>query len=435
MPFADYVLKNIEYGDRERITNCFMKKNVRIVLYVLSLITIGSVLCLFFLNGKANKKNEQAAEGNQVVLDSESTEKESEEIVKNETTETELTDTEETVVQEDTVLLFAGDVLIQSEVEKRYASEGILGIVSEEVLAAMTGADIMIINNEFQFSTRGEPMENKQYTFQTDPKHVELLLDMGVDIVSLANNHTLDFGKDALVDTMNTLDNAGILHVGAGEDKERAEALQVIEVNGKKFGFLAATRVIPVSQWNIEYGQPGLFATYDPTNLEKRIAEAKEECDFLTIYVHWGIERVEYPKAYERVLATKYFEAGADLVIGSHPHVLQGMEFIGEKPVFYSLGNYIFHSTIAKTMLVEVTVKADGAASYRLLPAFAEGGKTQLRVGENAQSLFDYMTRISANVKVESDGSLAKTLEWKDISYETMMQPSTEAPVETTQTE
>ena len=396
-----------------------MSKKVRITLYLLSLITIGVVIwAIIFSNGR-NTNQEQQIEGNDVVLE---TEEADTEILP------EVTDTEE-ALREDVVLLFAGDVLIQAEVEKRYGAEGITGIVSKEVLAAMTEADIMMVNNEFQFSTRGEPMEDKQYTFQTNPEYVQVLLDLGVDIVSLANNHTLDFGKEALIDTMDTLDHAGILHAGAGEDKERAEELQIIEVDGRKFGFLAATRVIPVSGWNIEYGQPGLFATYDPTNLAKKIAEAKEQCDFLTVYVHWGIERVEYPKAYERALATTYFDAGADLVLGSHPHVLQGIEFIGEKPVFYSLGNYIFRNTIAKTMLVEVTVKGDGEVSYRLIPAFAEGGITQICDDEKAQTLYNYMTRISANVKVESDGSLTKTTDWKDISYETMVPPETEAPV------
>lgn len=397
-----------------------MSKKVRLTLYILSLVALGVIIWAIFCVGEGNKHQDQVADGNQVTMDTEESNTELFSVQE---------DTEEDFVQEDVTLLFAGDVLIQAEAEKKYDAEGIIGVVSEEILAAMTGADIMMVNNEFQFSTRGEPMEDKQYTFQTNPKYVQVLLDLGVDIVSLANNHTLDFGKDALVDTMDTLDAAGILHAGAGETKERAEELQIIEVDGRKFGFLAATRVIPVSEWNIEYGQPGLFATYDPANLVKRIKEAKEQCDFLTVYVHWGIERVEYPKAYERVLATSYFDAGADVVIGSHPHVLQGIEFIEGKPVFYSLGNYIFRNTIAKTMLVEVTVKESGEVDYRIIPAFAEGGKTQLSADDKAQSLYNYIARISANVKVESDGSLTETGEWKDISYEKMVPPATEAPV------
>lgn len=399
-----------------------MKKSVRIVLYLWSLVVVLAVVLALILvrNTKVQNTGNSQVSGDIGM-----------EVLTTEQLDTEdFFEAEETEVvsQEDTTLLFAGDVLIAAALEQKYDAEGITGIVSEEVLAAMTGADIMMVNNEFQFSTQGEPMEDKQYTFQTNPKYVQVLLDMGVDIVSLANNHTLDFGKAALVDTMNTLDEAGILHAGAGETKERAEELQIVDVNGKQFGFLAATRVIPVVQWNIDYGQPGLFSTYDDTRLVERIKECKEQCDFLTVYVHWGIERVEYPKAYERTLATHYFEAGADLVIGAHPHVLQGIEFIKGKPVFYSLGNYIFRNSIARTMLVEVTVKADGAVSYRLIPAFAEGGKTQLYTGDKAQSLYNYMTRISANVKVESDGSLTETAEWKDISYETMVPPEIEQP-------
>ena len=180
---------------------------------------------------------------------------------------------------ETTTIIFAGDVLIAAAMEQYFDTEGINRIVSEELLAEMQNADICMVNNEFQFSNRGTPMEDKQFTFQTDPKYVQILLDMGVDIVSLANNHSLDFGKEALQDTFATLDEAGILYAGAGDTKERAEQLQIIEVNGQKIGFLAATRVIPVSEWNIEYGQPGLFTTYDDTRLTACIKEAKEFCN------------------------------------------------------------------------------------------------------------------------------------------------------------
>ena len=400
-----------------------MKKSVRITLYILSLMAIGVIVWALLFGNRGNKAEDAMTGGNEqdlTVLDTGISESDDEEVG---TEETEIEDS----VQKDTTILFAGDVLIQASLTGRYDKQGITSVVSEEVLAAMQGADIMMVNNEFQFSTRGEPMEDKQFTFEVDPKYVQVLLDLGVDIVSLANNHSLDFGQDALVDTMNTLDAAGILHAGAGESKERAEALQVIEVNGKKFGFLAATRVIPVSKWNIDYGQPGLFATYDETRLLERIEESKAECDFLTVYVHWGIERVQYPKAYQRTLADRYFTAGADLVIGSHPHVLQGIELFDDKPVFYSLGNYIFGNRFTKTMLVEVTISADDEVSYRVLPAFANEGKTEFYQGEEAQELFDYITKISANVKVESDGSISQT-EAKEITYEKLVPPETEQP-------
>lgn len=100
--------------------------------------------------------------------------------------------------------------------------------------------------------------------------------------------------------------------------------------------------MIPVASWNVENQTPGVFATYDAAALNAKIGETKKECDYLTVYVHWGLEHKEYPEDYEHTLAEGYVNAGADLVIGSHPHCLQGVEYINGKPVFYSLGNFLF---------------------------------------------------------------------------------------------
>ena len=156
----------------------------------------------------------------------------------------------------------------------------------DALLQELQDADIFMVNNEFPFSNRGEPMEDKQFTFCCDPKYVKALNEMGVDIVSLANNHTLDYGRDALSDTFTTLDGAGILYAGAGETKERAYELQIIEKNGKKFGFLAASRVVPESNWKVEERTPGMLTAYDDTKLVQLIKEARSGCDFLSVYIY-----------------------------------------------------------------------------------------------------------------------------------------------------
>ena len=375
-----------------------MNKKVRILLYLLSLSATVLVLALLIFYGRMQKpvstKQDNVAEQTEMVLETEKT-AETETELQTESAQEGETETETEINQEDTVLLFGGDVLIKASTESIYKNNGVTGLVSEEILAEMQNADIMMVNHEFQFSTRGEPMEDKQFTFQTDPKNVQILLDLGIDIVSLANNHSLDFGQDALQDTFVTLDEAGILYAGAGDSKERAEELQVIEVNGKKFGFLAATRVIPVAGWDVRNKQPGLFTTYDDTRLVERIRESKEECDFLAVYVHWGIEREEYPEEYQNVIAKHCVEAGADVIIGAHPHVLQGIEFIEGKPIFYSRGNYIFNNSTPKTMLVKVVIKADDTVEYSLIPAFATNGRTQAMEGTEAEKLYTYMNEIS----------------------------------------
>ena len=391
-----------------------MNKKVRVLLYLLSLSATVLVLALLIFYGRLQKpvstKQDNVAEQTEMVLETEKT-AETETELQTESAQEGETETETEINQEDTVLLFGGDVLIKASTESIYQNNGVTGLVSEEILAEMQNADIMMVNHEFQFSTRGEPMEDKQFTFQTDPKNVQILLDLGIDIVSLANNHSLDFGQDALQDTFVTLDEAGILYAGAGDSKERAEELQVIEVNGKKFGFLAATRVIPVAGWDVRNKQPGLFTTYDDTRLVERIRESKEECDFLAVYVHWGIEREEYPEEYQNVIAKHCVEAGADVIIGAHPHVLQGIEFIDEKPVFYSLGNYIFNSNIPKTMLVKVVIKADDTVEYSLIPAFATNGQTQAMEGAEAEEIYTYMNEISVKNYVNRDGSVTDKTE------------------------
>ena len=391
-----------------------MNKKVRILLYLLSLSATVLVLALLIFYGRMQKpvstKQDNVAEQTEMVLETEKT-AETETELQTESAQEGETETETEINQEDTVLLFGGDVLIKASTESIYKNNGVTGLVSEEILAEMQNADIMMVNHEFQFSTRGEPMEDKQFTFQTDPKNVQILLDLGIDIVSLANNHSLDCGQDALQDTFVTLDEAGILYAGAGDSKERAEELQVIEVNGKKFGFLAATRVIPVAGWDVRNKQPGLFTTYDDTRLVERIRESKEECDFLAVYVHWGIEREEYPEEYQNVIAKHCVEAGADVIIGAHPHVLQGIEFIDEKPVFYSLGNYIFNSNIPKTMLVKVVIKADDTVEYSLIPAFATNGRTQAMEGAEAEEIYTYMNEISVKNYVNRDGSVTDKTE------------------------
>ena len=115
--------------------------------------------------------------------------------------------------------------------------------------------------------------------------------------------------------------------------------VQIMEVNGKKYGFIAVSRVVPSADWKIESAAPGMFTCYDATALIEVIKEAKQTCDFVTVFPHWGTEYSEQPNAVQRELAKQCMDAGADLVVGAHTHCLEGIEYIDGKPVFYSLGN------------------------------------------------------------------------------------------------
>lgn len=119
-----------------------------------------------------------------------------------------------------------------------YDAGGIDAVIDNGMKELLVNADITMVNEEFPFSNRGTQMEDKQYTFRTDPSYAAALKKMGVDVVTLANNHILDYGREALSDTFTTLDGQGILYAGAGDSVERAQEVQVIEVNGKSMDFL-----------------------------------------------------------------------------------------------------------------------------------------------------------------------------------------------------
>ena len=308
-------------------------------------------------------------------------------------------------------LLFTGDVLLSDHVLNNYKNSGIEGVLSPELLNELQNADITVINNEFPFSTRGTQAPDKQFTFRVDPAYVSVLTDMGVDIATLANNHVLDFGPEALLDTFDTLDRAGIDYMGAGNDSSRAGALITKKAGGKTFGFLAASRVIPVVSWDVQNASPGVFTTYDPTRLVAAIKAARDSCDYLTVFVHWGIERDEYPQDYQISMAKQYIDAGADLVIGSHPHVLQGITYYKDKPVFYSLGNFIFNRDIPKTAAVKVTIDGEKEPVIQLIADTASNARTVACEGSQRTDIFDYLESISTGISLDEDGILSQTAE------------------------
>lgn len=305
-------------------------------------------------------------------------------------------------------LFFAGDIYLSDAVAAAYKNKGIDGIIDSNLLKDMKDADITMVNQEFTFSNGGKQAENKQFTFRVNPDYVTAFKDMGIDVVTLANNHSMDFGTEALKDSFDTLNGAGIAYVGAGNNLKEARNIHYVKDKGKTLAFLAASRVIPEYNWNATETKPGMLTTYDPTFLLEDIKTARENSDYVIVYLHWGIERMDTPKDYQRNLAKQYIDAGADLVIGSHPHVLQGMEYYKGKPIIYSLGNYMFYSNIKSTAVLKVTLDKELNSKIQLLPAYAANGKTQLISDTNkVREFYQYMKSISFDVNFGESGYAA----------------------------
>ena len=302
------------------------------------------------------------------------------------------------------LLAFAGDVMFSDPFLASYDKSGIYAIADSEMLERMQNADLFVINEEFPFSLRGEAMEDKQFTFRADPKYVEIFQKMGVDIATVANNHALDFGRDAFLDTLDTLKSAGITCIGGGYHLSEASAPAVQTIKGQTFAIFGATRVSPSATWYASDSQAGLFQTYDATLLNQKIAEAHTEYDHVIVFVHWGIEKNETPEDYQRSLAKGYIDAGADLVVGCHPHVLQGFEYYNGVPIVYSLGNYLFGNRDGDTVLLEASYDSEGAPSIQLVPC-KRVGSVLSRI-QHPEALFQHLTELSFGVTVAEDGTL-----------------------------
>ncbi len=311
-------------------------------------------------------------------------------------------------------LVFGGDVLLSESMTNTYSKnngKGLNNVLSKALISEFQNADVAMVNQEFPFSTRGEKMANKQYTFRANPKYVNLFTDMGIDVVSLANNHTLDYGRDAFDDTFSTLDEAGIEYIGAGENLDRAKESFTIDVGGKIITYLAASRVLPVGDWYASDNKSGIFSTYDTTLLCQEIKEAEEYSDFTVVYVHWGVEHNSMPEAYQRNMAKEYIDAGADAVIGCHTHCLQGVEYYKGKPVIYSLGNFMFGAQIDKTLLYKLVIAGDDV-SVNITPCKSSGYKTfELTNAKEKESFFKEFQKICFNAQVDSNGDIKEYIE------------------------
>ena len=305
-----------------------------------------------------------------------------------------------------TRLLFAGDVYLSDHVLEAYdAAGGIDGVLSQDYQAEIQAANFFMTNEEFPFSTRGTPAPDKQFTFRVHPEKVKLMQEMGIDLVTLANNHALDYGRDAMLDTIDTLDHAGIRHVGAGKNLAEARKPDVVELNGRTFAFIGATRVYPEADWAAGTDSAGMFSAYDGgAQLAEEVKAAKQQADYVIAYVHWGIEREETPNEVQKSIAHRLVDAGADLVVGAHPHVLQGIEYYQGVPIAYSLGNFVFGSSIPSTALLQADVD-DERIRLRLIPGTSATGYTRkLDDAEKIAAFYEKMSGLSSGVKIDADG-------------------------------
>ena len=279
--------------------------------------------------------------------------------------------------------------------------------IAPELIQELQSADITMANNEFTYSLRGTALEGKQCVFRANPERVNYLKEMGVDIVSLANNHTYDYGEDALLDTMDTLRQAWIPYVGAGNNLDEAKKIQYFIANGRKIAIVSATQIERYYKYTKEATATtaGVMKTLDPAIFVSVIKEAKAHSDYVIAYVHWGSEGLLYQDEDQKELARQFVAAGVDVIIGGHSHRLQGVGYVEGVPILYSLGNFWFSTGDIYTTIAKVIIQKDGTLSIGMLPCRQENLTTSLISDEQGiKEFYQYIADISEYVAIDEDG-------------------------------
>jgi len=264
-------------------------------------------------------------------------------------------------------IVFAGDLMLGDELIPVINELG-ADYPFDSVASVIRGADIAVANLESPLTVGGKA-QKKKYTFSAPPSYIDGSVHAGFDLFTLANNHILDFGVDGLNSTINTLRKARIPFCGAGMNYAEAVKPAIVTHNGIRFGFLAFSLTYPESFWATP-GKAGTAYVEQPA-LKQIIRETKKSVDIIVVSFHWGGEYREHPKPYQVRYAHQAIDAGADIVIGHHPHTLQGLEIYRGKLIAYSLGNFIFGTRNPKAhygALLKTSFSSKGLVEAEIIP-------------------------------------------------------------------
>ena len=306
---------------------------------------------------------------------------------------------------------FVGDVSLADNwfIMPYYDSRGgINGVLGDKMLDIMRSSDVMIVNSEFTVSNRGSALPNKTYTFRAKPERLSIYDEMGVDMVTLANNHVYDYGLDAFNDMLDAFDEYKIPHIGAGHNIEEAKKPYYFIINGYKFAFVSATRAEKnIMTPGATDNTGGVFRCYDPTEMINLIKELRNECDYVIPIIHFGRENSHELETEQVSSAKAYIDAGADMVVGHHAHTLQGVEIYNNKPIIYNLGNFLFNNETIDTALFKVSLNNDGSMEYYIIPALQKDSKTEVLEGNEKQRVINDINSWSINARIDENGKIS----------------------------
>ncbi len=307
---------------------------------------------------------------------------------------------------------FVGDILFDPNyaIYNHFRQTGfdLNSCVKNGLLEEMNNVDFMMVNNEFPYSDEGSPQANKTYTFRAPLEAIEYMKGMGVDAASVANNHAFDYGEAAFLDTLEVMEENEIPHVGGGMNLEEASRPLYLYMDDYKVAIVAASQIermgTPHSK-GATADSPGMLRSY--ADIEPTLAairEAKENSDYVILFIHWGTEKEVNPDWCEAEQLPQFIDAGADCIIGAHPHILQPIDYVNGVPVVYSMGNFWFNSKTLDSCMIELEMKDGELAGLKFIPCLQSGCTVKKLDGADADRLLDYMRSISPNVNIDEEG-------------------------------
>ncbi|EFU42287.1 Capsule synthesis protein, CapA [Paenibacillus vortex V453] len=308
-------------------------------------------------------------------------------------------------------LVFAGDILLDGYVGNQIERFGNL-YPFKKVAPILKKADMAFANLETPVSIRGKAAD-KTFAFRSKPETLQGLAYAGIDGVTLANNHILDYGQQAMLDTITHLKRQKIGYTGAGYNLDEAFKPYVQNIDGKKVAVLGVSRVLSGNSWIAGKNHPGAASAYTMEPMLTHIKKSAKNNDFTIVYIHWNQEFADYPEEYARTMAKQMIDAGADIIVGSHSHTLMGIEYYKNKPIYYSLGNFVFNRSTRggdKTllsMMVHFEIQGSKITS-RITPVKIINGQPNLMDKTYNKNIIAKLNKLSYNAKIDANGNVSK---------------------------
>ncbi|MFH1282420.1 MAG: CapA family protein [bacterium] len=236
-------------------------------------------------------------------------------------------------------LCAVGDILLDRSIKDHIIKNGNVDYPFRKIKKEVIKYDLAFCNLECPASNNGIPL-NKTFSFHAEPEYLEGLKNAGFNLISIANNHTIDWGREAFLETKMHLERLGLYTVGGGKNKKEGLQATLVEEKGLKFAFIGSIDMLLEGLAYLEDRPAPPWATKD--EIVNEIERVKAKVDYIIVSFHWGIEFNHSPTMNQIALAHELIDAGADLILGHHPHVLQAVEIYNERYIVYSLGNFIF---------------------------------------------------------------------------------------------